>query len=492
MSNMSMVKLEIDGRLVVTGKDKTILEAARDNGIRIPTLCMLKGLEPRASCRLCVVQVEGMSAFAPACATRVVPGMVVHTTNEKIRKDRKTTLELILSRHAVDCHHCLRNGHSYAADLDPVFCEMCFFCDCVRDGFCELQALAREYEVDELPYQLEPARYETDCSTGVVFRNPNKCVNCRRCVDVCKQVQSVGALGVQNRGAKTIVAPVCENLQESDCVQCGRCIDVCPTGAIFAQEKIDEVIYYAHQYGTVTVAQVSADILGRLGELTKLKPAELDLRKVAAGLKKIGFDYVMCEDYALAAALQVAGKQLEENLSAENPVMMTASHSAEQFVNLEFPELAGQVISYPSAQQQFGELVSGEWAQAQGLEPSAICKISVTQTHTNAAEALHNGSVNYVIDANELYRMFLRTGVNLRKIPVKEFDCFGEVPAVDVELRQLLTLGVPEMTQVPQELTISMSGGLKVIKCQNLGQTRRMLELVKHKKADAAVITLFA
>lgn len=490
---MSMVNLVIDGQPVVTGKDTTILAAAGNHGIKIPTLCMLEELEPKANCRLCVVEVEGMRTFAPACATKAAEGMVVHTNSEQIRKARKMTLELLLSRHAVDCHHCLRNGHSYCADLDPVFCEMCFFCDCVRDGFCELQALAREYEVDELPYDLEPARYEPDISTGSVIRNPNKCIDCRRCVDTCKQIQTVGALGVLNRGAKMIVAPVEDSLKESPCVQCGRCIDACPTGAVFAREKIDEVIYYAHQYDIKMVAQVSADIIDRLAELTKVTPEELDLCKVAAGLKKIGMDYVMFEDYAQAQALNAAENQIAGAVSAKRTMIVTADHAAANFVSQNFPELAGQVIHYPSAQQQFTKLVHGDWARAHGLEASAIRTVAVTQTHAHAAWAVDTGSIDYVINANELYRIFMRTGVNLKKILPKDFDCFGDIPPVNEEWRELLTQGKWEMVRIPQEYKVSANGEVFTgIKCNNLGQVRRMLEAVRDEQADSAVISLFA
>ena len=151
---MENVNITINDRKLLIPTGSTILEAAAGAGIRIPTLCHLKDIDARANCRMCVVEVEKFRTFQPACATKVSEGMVVHTDTPAVRKSRKMTLELLLSRHAVDCHHCMRIGSSKCDDLDPKFCEMCFFCDCVRDGFCELQALSREYKVDKLPYEL--------------------------------------------------------------------------------------------------------------------------------------------------------------------------------------------------------------------------------------------------------------------------------------------------------------------------------------------------
>lgn len=410
---MTTVNLVIDDKPVAADRNATILDAARDNGIRIPTLCMVKGLEPKANCRLCVVEVERMRTFAPACATKVVEGMVIRTDSPRIRASRKTTLELLLSRHAVDCHHCLRIGNSRAADLDPVFCEMCFFCDCVRDGFCELQALAREYAVDALPYTLEPPERPIDASTGSVTRNPNKCVNCRRCVDTCSNVQTVGALGIVNRGAATIIAPAADCLKNSACVQCGRCIDVCPTGAIYVRERIDEVIFQAHRYDSTTVAQVSADIVPRLAELSKMRPEEVDLRAVAAGLRKIGINYVMAEGYAQAQALQATQQRIAAAQCPGKPVLVAATHAAEKFVRNTYPDLAPQLLRSESAQCRFGELVRGDWAERHKQGRPELYTVSITQTQNNVGEAADIGCVDYVINANELYRMFMRTGVNI-------------------------------------------------------------------------------
>ena len=157
---MANVNVMINGKKYNVDSDKTILQAAKENDIRIPTLCHFKGLTGHANCRMCVVEVKGMRTLQPACVTKVSEGMEVMTESDTVVESRKTTLELILAHHAVDCHHCLRIGSSSEQSLDPKYCESCFWCDCVRDGFCELQSLAREYHVDILPYTQKDKDYE--------------------------------------------------------------------------------------------------------------------------------------------------------------------------------------------------------------------------------------------------------------------------------------------------------------------------------------------
>ena len=291
---MANVNIIMDGRSLSVPAGTSVLEAARENGIRIPTLCFLKDLDPRASCRMCVVEIEGARTFQHACATKVREGMVIHTDTEAVRESRKLTLELLLSNHAVDCHHCLRIGSSRCDDLDPKFCEMCFFCDCVKDGFCELQALAREYKVDVLPFSQKHNTHPVDATT-VIVRNPNKCIKCKRCVDVCGKIQTVHNLAASGRGCEITIGPAFgKSMAESECVGCGRCVEVCPTGAIYAMEHKDELVYYAHKDGMKTAAMVDADAIPELERVLKLQPGTVTPEQLAGSLKKIGEANIIC------------------------------------------------------------------------------------------------------------------------------------------------------------------------------------------------------
>lgn len=491
---MSNVIITINDKPVSAAQGCTILDAATSAGIRIPTLCFLKGLVPHANCRICVVEVEGSRTFKPACATRVSEGMVIHTDSPAVHQSRKNTLELLLARHSVDCHHCMRIGSSKCDDLDPAFCEMCFFCDCVREGFCELQALAREYKVDVLPYKLEPELYSIDTSTGCIVRNPNKCIKCRRCVDVCTNVQTVNALSIVKSGPDIQVMPSQgKPLVESPCVQCGRCVQVCPTGAIHELEQKDELLYHTHSYTTTTIAQVSDDVLDELAELSKMKRWALNIRHVVAGLKKIGVDYVVTEEVALSRGQEMAAQYLAENAAkGERPIIITSSHAAVQFVDRYFPSLSIDMFHYDSAQQQFGKLVRGQWQQEMKLEPSKkVCTISVTSNNDNEGEATKNCSVDYVLNARELYRIFLRTGVNLKKIHPVDPDSFDAKVELAPAMKQLLAPVVWEIGSSVEELDVAVGGlTVKAVVGKTLGHARQLLEQVKNDTSPYQIIKI--
>lgn len=490
---MEFVNVIIDDIKLSVPKGSTILEAATSNGIRIPTLCTIKKIDPRANCRICVVEVDGARVFQPACATRVSDGMIIKTDTPALRKSRKTTLELLLSRHAIDCHHCLRIGNSKCDDLDPKFCEMCFFCDCVRDGFCELQTLAREYKVDVLPYELEPDKYESDFSTGSLIRNPNKCVKCRRCSDICNSVQTVYALNVINRGSEVMVTTACEAKHaDSPCVQCGRCAEVCPTGALYFKEHIDEFLYYTHNYKYTTVAQVSSNVLEELADLFKLDSQALDMKIVVAGLKKVGVDYVVTDDFASARAANDGAAALDSKLkSGNNTVIITDSYAATKFAEEYFSDLSKLLLNYPSAQQEFGRYVKTTFVSEKKLDPKYIRTITITSDNENAADALKNNSVDYSMNARELYRMFLRTGVNPREIRPTEPDIFGPTESFPNQFGKLFAPVAWDIDKKSEEIEQSVCGNaVRMAVAKNLGQVRGLLTDVRNGTSPYKIIRI--
>ena len=218
-----MVKLTIDNRPIEVEAGTTILKAARQNGIDIPTLCYfeLAGMNfenKPGGCRVCVVEVEGRRNLAPACVTECMEGMVVHTHNARVINARKTVVELILSDHPNDCLQCAKSGD------------------------CELQALATKLGIREIPFKGEQSTYRKD-TTKSVYRDMDKCVMCRRCETMCNQIQSVGALSAINRGFPAVVSPAFESdLGETSCVNCGQCVQVCPVGALTLVDNVSDVM----------------------------------------------------------------------------------------------------------------------------------------------------------------------------------------------------------------------------------------------------------
>lgn len=465
---MSKINITINGSSYAVESGVTILEAAREAGVHIPTLCHFEGIQGRANCRMCVVEVEGTRAFQPACVTKISKDMVIMTDTPQLHAARKATLELILAHHAVDCHHCLRIGSSTEQNLDPRFCEMCFWCDCVRDGFCELQTLAREYHVDMLPYIQHEADYEEDCSLGSIIRNPNKCIKCRRCVDICGEVQTVHNLSVANRGRNiTVVPELGKPMADSACVRCGHCVDVCPVGAIYMQEHIDEILYMTHSYQVHTIAQLSPDVLSELAKLYKVPGEAITMERVNAALHKIGFDTVISDEPAKHLAAKQAAAIIDKYVGKQ-PVILTNSRAVLNFVERYFPEMKKHISVYDSVQAIFGKTAREEAGE------KTIKTVQITSVKEVGAEAKETGNVDYVLNARELYRMFLRTG----GAPAKKRPMLLQGSCQEPEIYpELLGDKTWNLECKPEELTVSIAGAER--KCaiaHNLGQVRKILE----------------
>ncbi|MGX8714205.1 MAG: 2Fe-2S iron-sulfur cluster-binding protein [Lachnospiraceae bacterium] len=476
------VNITIDDKAIEAREGMTILEAARENGIHIPTLCYLKELDPHASCRLCVVEVEGARTFQPSCATQIREGMVVRTSTEAIRKNRKLTLEMIMAHHPVDCHHCLRIGSSKEEDLDPKFCEMCFWCDCVRDGICELQQLNREYHVDRLPFALEGYRYPIDNSLHSVVRDANKCVKCRRCVDVCNDIQGVHNLALFGRGQEfRVTACMNKPMNESLCVRCGRCVDVCPTGALYMEETIDKMLFTAHSYDTRTIGMVSASMLTDMEKLNKMEAGSLDIHKINAAMQKIGIDCLVSEDEAIEACRKEADQIIT---SAEGPVIISNSFAVKNYVNQKYPELADKIVYFSSLQESFARIAK-ELADRAGY--TSYKTVVFTANNENGAESKEKGTVDFSMNAREVYRTFMRTGVNLRRIP--SLDAIKLGMGGDYIYGQA---GSPVTFNYDKEPEILNINGKLVAIAHNLGQSGKLLDQVKNGTSKFDVIRLSA
>ncbi len=475
---MSTVNITIDGKALNVPHNITILKAAKLAGISIPTLCHLDGSNFHANCRICVVEIVGTENLMPSCAAKVKDGMIVNTNSSAVFESRRNTIMGLLRRHPVDCHHCLRIGMSRCEDLDPKSCEMCFFCDCVREGFCQLQSLAREYKIDALPFEVEIPGRTADCSTAVV-RDPDKCVHCKLCVGVCNTVQSVGNLVMVGKGETAYASTVDDKpMIESACVGCGRCVDVCPTGAIHMAEHKDELLYYTHSYDIVTAAQISYSILPELQKLFKMDNLP-DIKTVVYGLKKIGIDHVFTEDYALRKSQEQGRKLMEENAKA--PTIITSSYSAKKYADANFPELA--VKSYPNSQQVFGDIIRKDFAAKNAIAADKLKVISFTNENENAVEATESKSADIVVNARELYRIFRRTGVELKRMYTAEPDSLGSESSVQEGLLANVNWAIDAPVQ-------EFEG--KAALAPTLGLSKKLMEEVKEGSSSYNVIRIYA
>ena len=462
---MKTIELTINGKTVSAPEGSTILEAARANGIDVPTLCAYEGLKPKAACRLCQVRIEGEEKNKLACVTKAEPGMCVTTDSEELFAQRKALIQEMFRQHTVDCHHCLRIGSTRAEHFDPGFCESCFFCDCVRDGFCELQSLALRFGVDKLPFTVHEHDFGLDASTGCVIRYMDKCVKCRRCVEVC-QGQGVGILGLRMREPGQTVDAKNDMLTDG-CIRCGRCVEVCPTGALFMTEHKDEIVYYAHQYGTQTVALLCPDVVE---PLERLYGERFSLEQVAAALKKIGVDHVFDGGGAETLSRAQAARLLDERLG-RGPLLLAGNYAAKVFLESRFSDLREAFAFYDSPLKHFSDFARERFPGAKLLVVSA--------DNSNGAEALETGAVDYFVNPRELYRIFLRTGgAPAKRFPVTaEALPTGEIPAHYAEL-----LGDTSwsLRDEPERVNVENHGQIyRALICRNLKQAKQAVEEIR-------------
>jgi predicted molibdopterin-dependent oxidoreductase YjgC len=209
---MQAIEAVIDGRKITARPGTTILEAARSNGIRIPTLCDHPALEPVGACRVCLVEVEKNPKLLTSCTTPLSPGMVVHTRSPRVLEARRAVIELLLVRHPLDCFSCSSNGR------------------------CELQDVAYELGIKSSSFADEGDTcnlYPVEDSNPFYVRDMNKCILCGRCIRTCDRLAQVHAVDFQNRGIRTMVQPpVGSDIEHSDCTFCGQCVQMCPVGAL--------------------------------------------------------------------------------------------------------------------------------------------------------------------------------------------------------------------------------------------------------------------
>lgn len=405
---MERVKLTIDGTLVEVEPGTTILEAAQKIGIHIPTLCYHPELRLEGACRICVVQVEGMKNLAASCVYPVSEGMVVRTNSDLVRRTRKNIVELLIANHPADCLVCRRHGE------------------------CELQDLSRQLGIRQVRFEGEKRDIPLDESSHSVIRDPNKCILCGRCVRVCQQTQAVSAIGMANRGSKSIVTtPFDRGLAEGPCVGCGQCINVCPVGALAEKDETERVWSALHHSEVHTVVQVAPAVRAALGEEFGLRPGSLVTGKLVTALRKLGFDKVFDTQFAADVTIMEEGHEFLHRLERNEclPLITSCSPGWVSYCEHFFPELLPHVSSCKSPQQMFGALVKTYYAEKAGVDPAAICSVSVmpcTAKKSEAARSEMNSSgqrdVDAVITTRELANMIREAGIDFSSLPEGEFD----------------------------------------------------------------------
>jgi NADP-reducing hydrogenase subunit HndD len=398
----------IDSITVEVPSHYTVLEAAKEAGIDIPTLCYLKEINQIGACRICVVEIEGVRNLQTSCTYPVFDGMKVYTNTPKVREARKLNLELILSNHDRSCLTCIRNTN------------------------CELQSLSKKLGVDEIRFEGENIKYSIDDASPSVVRDPNKCVLCRRCVAVCSQVQNVFAIGMVNRGFKTMVAPSFgRSLKDSPCISCGQCIQVCPVGAIYEKDHTRRVYEALADEKKYVVAQTAPAVRVALGEEFGMPIGSIVTGKMVAALRRMGFDAVFDTDFAADLTIMEEGSELLERLKngGKLPMITSCSPGWIAFCEKYYPEFIDNLSTCKSPHMMMGALVKSYYAEKKGLNPEDIYVVSIMpctakKLEIERPEMQHNGikDVDAVLTTRELARMIKEMGIDFVNLPDEEYD----------------------------------------------------------------------
>lgn len=417
---MENVHVKINGIEVEVPANYTILQAAHEAGIRIPTLCYLKDINAIAACRICLVEATGVRGLAAACVQQVADGMEVKTNTPELRKSRKTTLELMLSNHRMDC------------------------LSCVRSDDCELRRLAHEYGVDqykyvgneELPKAEEAAAGAVDSPR--ILRDNSKCILCRRCIAVCQKNQHVAVIGANDRGFETHVASAFDMpLTETPCVNCGQCVAVCPTGALRERDDTDKV-WEALQDPTKTVVIAPApSVRAQIGECFEYPIGTNVEGKLVAAMRRLGFDKVFDVDTAADLTIMEEGTELLDRLKNGGalPLLTSCSPGWIKFCEEYYPDMIPNISSCKSPQGMYGAMMKTYYAEKNGIDPNDLFVVSVMPCTAKKFEigrddmsAAGEGvpDIDVSLTTRELAAMIKRAGIRFRDLPDEAFDpAFG-------------------------------------------------------------------
>lgn len=414
-----MVNITINGQKLQVPKDYTILQAARSANIDIPTLCYLKDVNEIGACRMCVVEVKGARSLQAACVYPVSEGLEIKTNTPAVRESRKVTLELILSNHDRKCLTCIRNRN------------------------CELQKLAEDLNVQDLRFDGETYRLPLDDFSPSVVRDPNKCVLCRRCVSVCKNVQTVAVIDAQERGFKTIVASAFNKpLSEVPCAMCGQCIVACPVGALREKDDTDRVWAALADPEKHVVVQTAPAVRVALGEEFGMPIGTRVTGKMVAALRRLGFAKVFDTDTAADLTIMEEGTELLGRLKEGKnlPLITSCSPGWIKFCEHNYPEFLNNLSSCKSPHEMFGAVIKSYYAEKEGIDPSKIFVVSVMPCTAKKFESAREElaatgypDVDAVITTRELARMIKEAGLDFVSLPDESFDNpFGDASGAGV------------------------------------------------------------
>ncbi len=502
MNHLSLITITINSKTLQVEEGTTILEAAKLLNIFIPTLCHMNlhdGHEHNpGSCRVCVVEIEGRRNLAPSCNTLVSEGMNIKTNSIKAITSRRTVVELLLSDHPQDCLLCEKNT------------------------YCELQKLAADMGIREMKYKGAMSSFPKDYSSSAIERNLDKCILCRRCVTVCKEIQTVSVLSAINRGFHTIVSPAFGlPMIETNCTFCGQCVSVCPTGALTEINNTTKVWEALNNKDKFVIVQTAPAVRAALGESFGDESGKAVTGKMVASLRALGFDKVFDTDFAADLTIMEEATELMNRIQngGRLPMLTSCCPGWINFFEHEFSDLLDVPSSCKSPQQMFGAIAKNYYAKKMNIKPENMIVISVMPCLAKKYEAAReemNHDVDIVISTRELAKMIKEAGLDFNSLDDEEFDSFmgestgagvifgvtgGVMEAAlrtayewitkesldDVDFKMVRGLdGIREATIMIKDMEV------KAAIASGLGNARTLLNKIRSKEANYQIIEIMA
>lgn len=405
-----MIHLNIQGIDVEVAEGATVLDAARKAGIRIPTLCYHPDLKPFGSCGLCVCKQVGSAKIIRACSTPAAEGMKIITHDQELYDVRRTILELTMSTHPSSCLLCTRNNK------------------------CELQKLAIEYGVREQPFEVRLAENKKDRSTGAIVLDPEKCIKCGRCVQVCQSLQGVYALEFIGRGDKTKMSPAANlPLNDSPCIKCGQCVTHCPVGAIYEQDHSNDLMKAIADPEKVVAVQIAPAVRVAIGEEFGLKPGDITTGKLYTALRRIGVDYVFDTNFGADLTIMEEGYELIDRVKNNKvlPQITSCCPGWVDYVEKYYPELLENLSSAKSPMMMQGAVTKTYWAEKCNIDKEKIFSVAIMPCTAKKFERTRDGEhakssgyydIDLVLTTRELARLINSRGLDFKGLPESEAD----------------------------------------------------------------------
>lgn len=405
---MPTIDIFINGKPATVAPSMSILEAVKEQGIELPTLCHHPDQRVKSNCRICVVEVEGYKNLVPSCSTQVSPGMKITTNTSRVRDTVRTILELIFADHPQECLTCIRNGN------------------------CELRQIAAKFGVRDIQGEKTKHVFTMDQSTPSLVRNPDKCIKCGRCAEACHHTQEVGILYTHNRSTDICITPEYgKELNEVACVLCGQCALACPVGAIHEKDDSDQVWEALSDPNKHVIVQVAPSVRVSLAEEFGQPSGEIVTGKMVAAFRHLGFDKVFDTDFTADLTIIEEGYELLERINNNGvlPMITSCSPGWIKYAEHYYPEVLPHISSCKSPQQMFGALAKTYYPQKYALDPEDVFVVSVMPCTAKKYEAQRpemtaSGyqDVDVVLTTRELARMLKHEGINFDMLSESEFD----------------------------------------------------------------------